>query len=137
MLSPQRNYLSAFKKMISLPADLVTSAATTIASPFQRSRDEPSTPSASKNSDTHTTTTTSSPTTPTSKRSSMLKTSSPSSPVDIRDTEFNAALHELDTMQDLLSLETVLQLIHVNKDAERRVEKFLQIGFPEVMHAKV
>lgn len=132
MLSPQRNYLSAFKKMITVPADLVTSAATTIASPFQRSRDESSTSSASKNSDTHS----SSPTSPTSKRSSMLKGSS-SSPADIRDPDFKTALHELDTMQDLLSLETVLQLIHVNKDAERRVEKFLQIGFPEVMHAKV
>ncbi|CDS13111.1 hypothetical protein LRAMOSA05294 [Lichtheimia ramosa] len=128
----KRNYLSAFKKMITVPADLVTSAATTIASPFQRSRDESSTSSASKNSDTHS----SSPTSPTSKRSSMLKGSS-SSPADIRDPDFKTALHELDTMQDLLSLETVLQLIHVNKDAERRVEKFLQIGFPEVMHAKV
>lgn len=39
-------------------------------------------------------------------------------------------MHELDMMQDFLSLDTVLQLIHLNKDAERRVEQFLNIGFP-------
>lgn len=48
----------------------------------------------------------------------------------MRSMDFKTALHELDMLQDLLSLETVLQLIHVNKDSERRVERFIKIGFP-------
>jgi recyclin-1 len=36
---------------------------------------------------------------------------------------------QLDMIQDLLSLELALQLIHYNKDSERRVKRFIDIGF--------
>ncbi|KAI9310132.1 exocyst complex component Sec10-like protein [Dichotomocladium elegans] len=129
----KRNYLSAFKKVIALPVDLVSSAATTIASPFQRvgTRDE-----------------TIPPATPRIVTSSMMSGSGPPSPsssskrasfrsTDAKNQDFKMALRELDVMQDLLSLETVVQLIHVNKDAERRVERFLDIGFPKIMHTSI
>lgn len=47
-------------------------------------------------------------------------------PTDILET----AQTQLDMMQDLLSLELALQLVHVNKDSERRVQRFIDIGFP-------
>ncbi|SAM09254.1 hypothetical protein [Absidia glauca] len=149
----KRNYLSAFKKVIALPVDLVSSAATTIASPFQRSsqtsklqngkQDDgtpqstpPSTPRSSMTTPrkikTQSVTSLSSvssiksPSTPTalsSRRSSH--TNSMADPNDALET----AQTQLDMIQDLLSLELALQLIHYNKDSERRVKRFIGIGF--------
>lgn len=139
-----RNYLSAFKKVIALPVDLVSSAATTIASPFQKG--------GSKNSDDPRKSleapspvspqSTTPPATP--KVVTTLPQEEPHSPnspssihsrqslksPDGRGIDLSSALRELDMLQDLLSLEMVLQLIHVNKDSERRVERFIEIGFP-------
>ncbi|KAF7726758.1 F-box protein: endocytic membrane traffic, recycling ReCYcling 1 [Apophysomyces ossiformis] len=175
----KRNYLSAFKKVIALPVDLVSSAATTIASPFQRSSTfsnktddsagrrasiaatesstidspqstPPSTPKSSitlsrhgKNSSVH------SQSKSTTDRQSVnslesskhsLKSPTASSP-DFKNTDVKYALedaqHELDMLQNLLSLEVALQLIHVNKDSERRVQRFIRIGFPGRMKSEI
>ncbi|KAI8145080.1 exocyst complex component Sec10-like protein [Fennellomyces sp. T-0311] len=155
----KRNYLSAFKKVIALPVDLVSTAATTIASPFQRSNTikapekqngdspvsgspkstPPSTPkvvtSVAQGDEKASPLSPKSPTSVSmhSRQSSRHSLRSP----DVRSVDMKYAMHELDMMQDLLSLETVLQLIHVNKDAERRVERFIQIGFPGRMHNEI
>ncbi|KAI9276957.1 exocyst complex component Sec10-like protein [Phascolomyces articulosus] len=157
----KRNYLNAFKKVITLPVDLVSTAATTIASPFQRSSStKPSDIDNSKQStgspitgspkstppSTPKVVTTAavdgedsgplSPKSPASIHSRQSSRHSLRSP-DVRSMDLKYAMHELDMMQDLLSLEIVLQLIHVNKDAERRVERFIEIGFPGRMRGEI
>ncbi|KAI9493070.1 exocyst complex component Sec10-like protein [Zychaea mexicana] len=170
----KRNYLSAFKKVIALPVDLVSSAATTIASPFQRASSTTKTGPDEKKPNATVTVTADSPVSGSSPKStppstpkvttatiaqnenyekqSPLSPKSPSSvsmhsrqssrhslrsSPDVRSVDLKFAMHELDMMQDLLSLEIVLQLIHINKDAERRVERFIQIGFPGRMRSEI
>jgi recyclin-1 len=165
----KRKYLSAFKKIVSVPVELVSSAATSISSPFH-SRDSkgkhspnvsistitvansgPTTPTETPSStpsidDEKELNRLSAPPTPTNdevgekkktqvdnvrKRSSSHTGSRPSSMMSVRsDNELNSAMHELDALQHLLSLELCLQLIHVNKDAEHRVQRFVKVGFP-------
>ncbi|CAO3644099.1 unnamed protein product [Cunninghamella blakesleeana] len=164
----KRNYLSAFKKVIALPIDLVSSAATTIASPFQRSTSATninkedasnvnatnSTPQTTPNStprssitgtrNKKTSSVTSfdslnspvpSPKKMTASNNTVSRTSSSDgrNPTDILET----AQTQLDMMQDLLSLELALQLVHVNKDSERRVQRFIDIGFPGRMKQNI
>lgn len=40
------------------------------------------------------------------------------------------ARQELDMLQNYISLETSLQLIHINKESEHRVQQFIDVGFP-------
>ena len=157
------NYLNAFKKVIALPVDLVSSAATTIASPFQRTStvkvSEPDNRKESTDSPVSGSPKSTPPTTPKvittvafgDEKSSPLSPNSPTSASiqspqssrhsvkssEARSMDLGFAMHELDMMQDLLSLETVLQLIHINKDAERRVERFIKIGFPGRMRGEM
>ncbi|KAG0170900.1 F-box protein: endocytic membrane traffic, recycling ReCYcling 1 [Apophysomyces sp. BC1034] len=169
----KRNYLSAFKKVIALPIDLVSTAATTIASPFQRSSTfsnktddstgrrtsisatesstiyspqstPPSTPKSSITLSRHgksgsiASTSKSAHSRQSSKHS--LKSPTASSP-DVKNVDLKHALEdaqqELDMLQNLLSLEVALQLIHVNKDSERRVQQFIKIGFPGRMKSDI
>ncbi|CAO3589711.1 unnamed protein product [Absidia cylindrospora] len=153
----KRNYLSAFKKVIALPVDLVSSAATTIASPFQRSQtaklqngknEEESTPQSTPPSTPRSSTTNTrkiktqsltsissassikSPSTPTtSSPSSRLSSDGTNITTDPNDA-LETAQTQLDMMQDLLSLELALHLIHFNKDSEKRMQRFIGIGFP-------
>ncbi|KAI9288652.1 exocyst complex component Sec10-domain-containing protein [Umbelopsis sp. AD052] len=163
----KRKYLSAFKKIVSVPVELVSSAATSISSPFHReskgghSPDVSISTTAVANSEPNTPTDSPS-STPTindekddkrlstatltndevgekkktqvdnvRKRSSSHTGSRPNSMSSVRsDNELNNAMHELDALQHLLSLELCLQLIHVNKDAEHRVQRFVKVGFP-------
>ncbi|CAO3606822.1 unnamed protein product [Cunninghamella echinulata] len=171
----KRNYLSAFKKVIALPVDLVSSAATTIASPFQRSSSATninkeneisvvnvenntsqitpsSTPRSSitgtrnnkKTSSIASFDSLNSPTPSPTKKSAasnnnnnhIVSRSSSSdgvNPADLLET----AQTQLDMMQDLLSLEVALHLVHVNKDSERRVQRFIDIGFPGRMKQNI
>lgn len=164
----KRKYLSAFRKIVSVPVELVSSAATSISSPFHRESKGGHSPNISvstitvENSGPSTPTETASsspsindekeihrlstPPTPTieeagekkktqvdnvRKRSSSHTGSRPNSMSSVRsDNELNTAMHELDALQHLLSLELCLQLIHVNKDAEHRVQRFVKVGFP-------
>ncbi|KAJ2961602.1 hypothetical protein NQZ79_g3109 [Umbelopsis isabellina] len=65
------------------------------------------------------------------KRSSSQTESRPNSISSVKsDNELNNAMQELDALQHLLSLELCLQLIHINKDAEHRVQRFVKVGFP-------
>jgi recyclin-1 len=65
------------------------------------------------------------------KRSSSQTGSRPNSVSSAKsDNELNNAMQELDALQHLLSLELCLQLIHINKDAEHRVQRFVKVGFP-------
>ena len=135
-----RNYLAAFKKVIALPVDFVSTAATTIASPFQKSSTSSSLNKAadkraSMNSmDTVATSQSTPPSTPkvstsinrSSSASTILSEQSPTTYTK----ELEYAKHELDMLQDQLSLEIALQLIHINKESERRVQQFIDIGFP-------
>lgn len=145
------NYLMAFKKVMTVPVDLVSSAATTIASPILstlRSSEDttiksPSTLGSPVSEESSQITpprtpevtpiTVSSPPPPKNKSLLLSRQSSHQSlrsQDTTRSVDLKSAMHELDMMQDFLSLDTVLQLIHLNKDAERRVEQFLNIGFP-------
>ncbi|KAI9015826.1 exocyst complex component Sec10-like protein [Phycomyces nitens] len=171
----KRNYLLAFKKVIALPIDLVSSAATTIASPFQRSmqfsfksEDKTANKRASSTLTSVESTSTSTsfspqstpPSTPknsvsiprhqkTNSTTSISKASvnessslhsrqssktSITTPTDSKSLEPSDALenaqHELDALQNLLSLSVAVNMIHVNKDSERRVQRFINIGFP-------
>ncbi|KAK4514320.1 ERMES complex subunit mmm1 [Mucor velutinosus] len=143
----KRNYLAAFKKVLTLPVDLVSTAATTIASPFQRA----STISGATNkrasamsTDSIATPQSTPPSTP--KVSTQMARSSSSSLMDQpprspttygKDVtgQLEFARQELDMLQNYLSLETSLQLIHINKESERRVQQFIDIGFPGRMKA--
>ncbi|KAG1151452.1 hypothetical protein G6F37_003438 [Rhizopus arrhizus] len=116
----KRNYLNAFKKVISLPVDFVSTAATTIASPFQRSSSSISQKRSSTNSV--------SSTAPSTASSENTKDAA---------VQLEFARQELDMLQDHLSLEISLQLIHINKESERRVEQFIDIGFPGRMKADI
>ncbi|KAG2234344.1 hypothetical protein INT48_007211 [Thamnidium elegans] len=110
----KRNYLAAFKKVLALPVDLVSTAATTIASPFQRSNTF-----TSKHEKKDSTVSVESISTP------------PSTPkVSNLNGQLEVAKQELDMLQNYLSLEISLQLIHINKESERRVQQFIDIGFP-------
>lgn len=135
-----RNYLAAFKKVIALPVDLVSTAATTIASPFQRAST-----ASSKDKRISTTSTDSAtpqstpPSTPKasvsinrSSSASGLSLNNQSDTSDSKDIngQLEFAKQELDMLQDYLSLEISLQLIHINKESERRVQQFVDIGFP-------
>lgn len=132
---------------MTLPVDLVSTAATTIASPFQRA----STISGASNKRSSTISTDSMATpqsTPpsTPKVSTQMARSSSSSLMDQpprspttygKDVtgQLEFARQELDMLQNYLSLETSLQLIHINKESERRVQQFIDIGFPGRMKA--
>ncbi|KAI8047602.1 exocyst complex component Sec10-like protein [Thamnidium elegans] len=125
----KRNYLAAFKKVLALPVDLVSTAATTIASPFQRSNTF-----TSKHEKKDSTVSVESISTPpsTPKVSSSTKrdsSSSTASSIDLNG-QLEVAKQELDMLQNYLSLEISLQLIHINKESERRVQQFIDIGFP-------
>ncbi|CEI98237.1 hypothetical protein RMCBS344292_12352 [Rhizopus microsporus] len=114
----KRNYLTAFKKVITLPVDFVSSAATTIVSPFQKS-------STNKRSST------------TSAESITPSISSSISENKEATIQLEFARQELDSLQDYISLEIALQLIHINKESERRVEQFIDIGFPGRMKTDI
>ncbi|CAO3703297.1 unnamed protein product [Rhizopus stolonifer] len=116
----KRNYLNAFKKVITLPVDLVSSAATTIASPFHRSSSN-----VNKRSSTQST------------LSTAPSISSSISENKDATVQLESARQELDVLQDYISLETSLQIIKINKESERRVEQFIQIGFPGRMKADI
>ncbi|KAI7880646.1 hypothetical protein K492DRAFT_237159 [Lichtheimia hyalospora FSU 10163] len=154
----KRNYLMAFKKVVTLPVDLVSSAATTIASPILstlRSSEDttlksPSTLGSPLSEESSQITpprtpevtpiTVSSPPPPKNKSLLLSRQSSHQSlrsQDTTRSVDLKSAMHELDMMQDFLSLDTVLQLIHLNKDAERRVEQLLNIGFPGRMQNEI
>ncbi|GAN03326.1 secretion pathway protein Sls2/Rcy1 [Mucor ambiguus] len=142
-----QNYLAAFKKVLTLPVDLVSTAATTIASPFQRASTVSGT--ANKRASTLSTDSIATPqSTPPStpkvstqmarSSSSSLMDQSPRSPTTYgKDVtgQLEFARQELDMLQNYLSLETSLQLIHINKESERRVQQFIDIGFPGRMKA--
>lgn len=101
-----RNYLNAFKKVLTLPVDLVSSAATTIASPFQRTQHA---------------------------EKAQLSMEAPDFDLDTPKEitgQLEVARQELDMLQNYISLETSLQLIHINKESERRIQQFIDIGFP-------
>ncbi|KAL9559542.1 hypothetical protein MBANPS3_000368 [Mucor bainieri] len=143
----KQNYLAAFKKVLTLPVDLVSTAATTIASPFQRASTVSGT--ANKRASTMSTDSIATPqSTPPStpkvstqmarSSSSSLMDQSPRSPTTYgKDVtgQLEFARQELDMLQNYLSLETSLQLIHINKESERRVQQFIDIGFPGRMKA--
>jgi recyclin-1 len=140
--------------VLALPVDLVSSAATTIASPFQRSAIKSQNENGKQNDTTPQSTPPSTPRSSSTnlrkiKTESVISQSSASSikspstptvsssrassdgasindPTDVLET----AQTQLDMMQDLLSLELALQLIHLNKDSEKRVQRFISIGFP-------
>ncbi|KAI9258648.1 exocyst complex component Sec10-like protein [Helicostylum pulchrum] len=125
----KRNYLAAFKKVLALPVDLVSTAATTIVSPFQRSNTF-----TNKHEKKDSTVSVESISTPpsTPKVSSSTKRDSSSSTTSSTDVngQLEVAKQELDMLQNYLSLEISLQLIHINKESERRVQQFIDIGFP-------
>lgn len=158
--SSSRKYLSAFKKIVSVPVELVSSAATTISSPFQTKTTpsldisvdtsaantppaEPSTPEIGQEEEKDKNRLSSPPVSAVvdepdkklaesgRKRSSSQTGSRPISVSSVKaDKELNNAMQELDALQHLLSLELCLQLIHINKDAEHRVQRFVKVGFP-------
>ncbi|KAI8064539.1 exocyst complex component Sec10-like protein [Gongronella butleri] len=135
----KRDYLRAFKKVLTVPVDLVSTAATTIASPFQRSSALKTNDTAAPNSPSSPRSSTQIP--PTSSATSLSSVASvPSTPDDSkRDPNdiLESAQVQLDMIQDYLSLELALHLIHVNKDAERRVQRFIQVGFPGRMRQDI
>ncbi|KAI7868194.1 exocyst complex component Sec10-like protein [Spinellus fusiger] len=169
----KRNYILAFKKVIALPVDLVSSAATSIASPFQRSnsflfRSEekgsvkkvqslisvdnsptspqstpPSTPKTSvtiprhKKTDSSSSNIIKSPTDSQSSKHSIKSITLPDTKQATVTDILEDAQQELDSLQNLISLEVALQLIHVNKDAVRRVHRFIHIGFPGRMELDI
>ncbi|KAL0095304.1 exocyst complex component Sec10-domain-containing protein [Phycomyces blakesleeanus] len=120
----KRNYLLAFKKVIALPIDLVSSAATTIASPFQRSMQF------SFKSEDKTANKRASSTLASSSRNSIPTPTTPETKSLEPSDALENAQHELDALQNLLSLSVAVNMIHVNKDSERRVQRFINIGFP-------
>ncbi|KAI9316784.1 exocyst complex component Sec10-domain-containing protein [Dichotomocladium elegans] len=120
----KRNYLLAFKKVITVPVDLFSTAAITIASPFQRSTsDIADTPSPVRSLHSR----------QSSRQSLQQSTADARTPT----SELKTAMHAFDAMQDFLSLDTVLQLIHLNKDAERRMDQLMSIGFPGRMEGDI
>jgi recyclin-1 len=135
--------LTAFKKVLTLPVDLVSTAAITIASPFQRaSLLPPKRASAALSIEIPTTTPQSTP--PATPTSATINRSSSSSTLQSETTksygkevtgQLEFARQELDLLQNYLSLETSLQLIHINKESERRIQQFIDIGFPGRMKA--
>ncbi|KAI8380478.1 exocyst complex component Sec10-like protein [Choanephora cucurbitarum] len=149
----KKNYLTAFKKVLTLPVDLVSTAATTIVSPFQRASivsglSKSSSAAEKRSSITSVESVSTSQTTPppTPKATSMNRVSS-SSTISTeqprssfsRDVtgQLEFARQELDLLQNYLSLETSLQLIHINKESERRVQQFIDIGFPGRMKTDI
>jgi recyclin-1 len=144
-----RNYLAAFKKVLTLPVELVSTAATTIASPFQRSstissKADKRASGVSVDSAAAAASATPQSTPPsTPKASTSMNRSSSSSAISLDQQtrssstyskditgQLEFAKQELDMLQDYLSLEISLQLIHINKESERRVQQFIDIGFP-------
>ncbi|KAI8086885.1 exocyst complex component Sec10-like protein [Gilbertella persicaria] len=147
----KRNYLTAFKKVLTLPVDLVSTAATTIASPFQRasiisgasksSGDKRSSITSVESISTSQTTPPSTPKATSMNRissSSTISTEQPRSSFS-RDVtgQLEFARQELDMLQNYLSLETSLQIIHINKESEGRVQQFIDIGFPGRMKSDI
>ncbi|RUS26504.1 exocyst complex component Sec10-like protein, partial [Jimgerdemannia flammicorona] len=172
----KRNYLSAFRKLIALPVDLVSSAATSaattissIASP--KTRSETVSPSLSPTASVEDLTRMNSPPPATASPSSGTATGNMTPPLPAvrkpgagpvdkvqqeqlqtrrfslsRDAQnsrtsrefsavelqgaLNYAKIELDQLQNLLSLDMALQMIHLNKEAERRLERFMINKFP-------
>ncbi|KAI8647321.1 exocyst complex component Sec10-like protein [Parasitella parasitica] len=139
----KRNYLAAFKKVLTLPVDLVSTAATTIASPFQRANTISATANkraSAMSTDSMATPQSTPPSTPKvstqmpRSSSPSLTDQSPKSPSTSYNKDITGQLEfarqELDMLQNYISLETSLQLIHINKESERRVQQFIDIGFP-------
>jgi recyclin-1 len=104
----KRNYLTSFRKMIKLPT-----ARSRHSSPVQSSA--PSTPRNKRNSTT-----------------SISSSNSTLSPTDLQSSLWNA---KFDKMQQMLSLETALQMVHVNKESLHRVSVF--VGYPDKMGFRV
>ncbi|KAI8078622.1 exocyst complex component Sec10-like protein, partial [Halteromyces radiatus] len=131
----KRNYLSAFKKVIALPVDLngksenVTPQSTPPSTPRSSITNSRKTKTGSMVS-ISSASSIKSPSTPTASSSPSSRPSTDgNSNLDPNDA-LETAQTQLDMMQDLLSLELALQLIHYNKDSERRVQRFIDIGFP-------
>jgi len=99
----KRNYLTSFRKILKLPT-----ARSRHSSPVQSSASS----------------------TPRNKRTSVASNISniSLSPIDLQSALWNA---KLDKMQQMLSLETALQMVHANKDSLRRVSAF--VGYPDKM----
>ncbi|KAI9487451.1 MAG: exocyst complex component Sec10-like protein [Benjaminiella poitrasii] len=138
----KRNYLAAFKKVLTLPVDLVSTAATTIASPFQRNANL--TDKRSSSIDSIATPQSTPPSTPkistfhANRSSTSLEP--PRSPTTYGKEitgQLEFARQELDMLQNYISLETSLQLIHINKESERRLQQFIDIGFPGRMKTDI
>ncbi|CAG8529642.1 9743_t:CDS:10 [Funneliformis caledonium] len=103
----KRNYLTSFRKIFKLSTT--------------RSRHSSQTQSSTSS-------------TPRNKRASVASNASnpPLSPTDLQEALWNA---KLDKMQQMLSLETALQMVHVNKDSLRRVSAF--VGYPDKMGFRI
>ena len=104
----KRNFLTSFRKIIKLPT----------------SRSRHSSPVQSPTSSI-----------PRNKRrsSASIASSNPTlSPTDLQSVLWNA---KLDKMQQMLSLETALQMVHLNKDSLRRISTF--VGYPDKMGFRV
>ncbi|RIA96047.1 exocyst complex component Sec10-domain-containing protein [Glomus cerebriforme] len=104
----KRNYLTSFRNILKLPT-----ARSRHSSPVQSSTSS----------------------TPRNKRSSAasIASSNPTlSPTDLQSALLNA---KLDKMQQMLSLETALQMVHVNKDSLRRISAFT--GYPDKMGFRI
>ncbi|KAL1914516.1 uncharacterized protein VTP21DRAFT_8230 [Calcarisporiella thermophila] len=118
----KRNYLKAFRKILLLPADIVTSSIQTIQgfSGPGKSSSRPSTPDPSKISSNS----------QQNGDSPKLETKSQSKQEAMSAQEVQGALMaaQLDEMQDILSLEMSLHLIHINKEAQQRVGFFLRLA---------
>ncbi|KAI7906714.1 exocyst complex component Sec10-like protein [Cokeromyces recurvatus] len=132
----KRNYLAAFKKVLILPVDLVSTAATTIASPFQKNANLNE--KRANSIDLIASPQSTPPSTPKTNRYSL---DPPRSPTVAYGKEIRGQLEfvgqELDMLQNYLSLETSLQLIHVNKESEGRLQQFIDIGFPGRMKTDI
>ncbi|KAI8883785.1 hypothetical protein K501DRAFT_294473 [Backusella circina FSU 941] len=143
----KRDYLSAFKKVLTLPVDFVSTAAITIASPFQRTsfskQDKRASTQSLESSALSTKSTPSSPRISTNQRSSTPENTPasphnrPASPGKDVTVQLEFARQELDMLQNYISLETSLQIIHINKESESRIQQFINVGFPGRMKSEI
>jgi recyclin-1 len=125
---------------LSLPVDFVSTAAITIASPFQRTsftkQDKRISTQSIDSSASSTKSIPSSPRVSTNKRSSTPENgpasphNRPASPGKDATVQLEFARQELDLLQNYISLETSLQIIHINKESESRIQQFINVGFP-------
>ncbi|RHZ82849.1 hypothetical protein Glove_103g57 [Diversispora epigaea] len=115
----KRNYLSSFRKILKLS----TPRSLSISNNLPSDKDK-------RNSVTSFQSTTTSPTT--SFSSSFHRKNNSSVDTQISVSSWNA---KSDRLQQLLSLETALQMIHINKDSIRRIGIF--VGYPDKMGYKI